>query len=224
MAGAPPPPKAHGEARGQGRAEVRGGKRGRRGERGMTATPRVLIVGFMGAGKTTAARALARLLGCGALDLDEFITAREGRTPQQLIDSEGEAAFRAKETAALRAALEASGARVIAAGGGAWAVGVNRALAGEHGCLTIWLDVPFDLCWRRIATDSAADERPLARDRGRARSLYEARRGLYALALARVEAGEETSAAEVAAEMFKLTERFADPAAGGAKRCREVQE
>src|SRR5438270_333739 len=66
---------------------------------------RIVITGFMGAGKTTVAVALSRLLGCASLDLDDLITAREGRPPQQLIDEDGEAAFRECETLALREAL-----------------------------------------------------------------------------------------------------------------------
>jgi shikimate kinase len=166
--------------------------------------PRVLLTGFMGAGKTTTARALARRLDCVALDLDELITAREGRTPQQLIEEEGEAAFRAKETTALRVALFESEARVLAAGGGTWTIEANRALVSEAGCFVVWLDAPFDLCWRRITAEASAHARPLARARAETLRLYEARRRLYARAAARVEVGAGKSATEVAAEILEL--------------------
>ncbi|MCA1592564.1 MAG: hypothetical protein LC754_07935 [Acidobacteria bacterium] len=81
---------------------------------------RIVITGFMGAGKTTVAVALARLLRCRHVDLDDFITAREGHTPQQLIDDEGELHFRAAETRALRETLVDDSVRVIALGGGTW--------------------------------------------------------------------------------------------------------
>src|ERR1044071_6728894 len=58
---------------------------------------RVVITGFMCAGKTSVARSLARRLSLPFLDLDELVTAREGRTPQQLIDDQGEPAFRDAE-------------------------------------------------------------------------------------------------------------------------------
>ncbi|HYX40162.1 MAG TPA: shikimate kinase, partial [Pyrinomonadaceae bacterium] len=77
-------------------------------------TPRIIIIGFMAAGKTTVARALARRLNDSVIDLDESITKREGRTPQELIDEVGEAAFREAETRALRAALRYGTARIIA--------------------------------------------------------------------------------------------------------------
>jgi shikimate kinase len=161
---------------------------------------RIVITGFMGAGKTTLARALAPLLGCEALDLDDLVAAREGRTPQQLIDEEGEAAFREAETCALREALESDAVRVVALGGGAWTLEHNRALVARHDCLTVWLDAPFDLCWQRIADDSGED-RPLARDRERAQRLYDERLGAYRLATLRVRSTPTLRVEDIAAEI-----------------------
>jgi shikimate kinase len=181
----------------------------------MNRPPRIILVGFMGAGKTTVALTLAHLLADSAVSLDQSIAEAEGRSPRALIDEEGEDYFRAAETRALRRALEGGSARVVDAGGGAWTVEVNRDLAARHNCLAVWLDAPFELCWSRIAGETAAGERPLARDRQRARELYEARRALYALAPARVEVREGTSAEEVAAEIKMLAEQFAHGALGG---------
>ena len=167
---------------------------------------RIVITGFMGAGKTTVAGALARLLGCAPLDLDDFVTAREGRTPQRLIDEDGEAAFREAETRALREALERGGARVIATGGGTWTLERNRALVAAHGCLSVWLDAPFELCWERIARGGAAD-RPFARDRERARELYDRRLADYRLASVRVRVAPQLAAEEVAAEIAAAARR-----------------
>src|SRR5918911_223736 len=97
----------------------------------------VVITGFMGAGKTTVAGALAERLGRRALDLDEFIAGREGRTAQTIIDEDGEQRFRELETEALREALETD-AGVIALGGGTWTIERNRALVAEHTVLTVW--------------------------------------------------------------------------------------
>ena len=165
----------------------------------------IIIAGFMGAGKTAVAAALARRLTCEMIDLDRFIEERVGRCAQAIIDEEGEPRFRELESERLREALEMDGARVIALGGGAWTIERNRALIKERGGFTVWLDVPFDLCWRRIR--STGGTRPLARDEAQARELYQARRPLYALAELHVEADERSSvkklAARIAAEMLK---------------------
>lgn len=142
----------------------------------MSARP-VIITGFMAAGKTTVARTLARLLNDSVIDLDESIIKREGRTPQELIDEAGEAAFRLIETRALHDALHYGTARIIALGGGAWTIPANRALILEHDGFTVWLDAPFELCWRRI--ESEGDTRPFARDFDNARKLYDERRAVY---------------------------------------------
>jgi shikimate kinase len=160
---------------------------------------RIVITGFMGAGKTTVAHALARLLECAALDLDELINVREGRTPRQLIDEDGETVFREAETRALASALESNAARVIATGGGAWTLGRNRALARAHDCLSVWLDAPFELCWQRVG--GVDDERPLARDRENARRLYDERLAAYQLAEVRVRVTSGLGVEEVAAEI-----------------------
>jgi shikimate kinase len=166
-------------------------------------TRRVVITGFMGAGKTTVARALAARLGCAAIDADEFVNAREGQTPQRIIDREGEPRFREIESRALAEILADESSRVIALGGGAWTIKANRELIARHVCFTVWLDAPFELCWRRI-TRAGRSVRPLARDREAALSLYEARRELYALASRRVEAGESKSGVMIAAEIENL--------------------
>ena len=179
------------------------GKAGAASGAGEGAARRVVITGFMGAGKTAAARALAARLGCAATDADEFVAAREGRTPRRIIDEEGEARFREIESRALAEILADDSARVVALGGGAWTIEANRELVGRRDCLIVWLDAPFELCWQRIAR-AGLRARPLARDREAARELYEARRELYALASRRVAADESKSADLIAAEIENL--------------------
>lgn len=167
---------------------------------------KILITGFMGAGKTTTAHALGKLLACEVVDLDQFIGEREGLSPQEIIDVEGEMRFREVETLALNAALTESPARVISLGGGTWAIGQNRALVAEQNAFVVWLDAPFDLCWRRIS--GTGKHRPFARDREKARQRYDERRSLYQLATLRVAVTElkrpETAAAEIADTLHEL--------------------
>jgi shikimate kinase len=164
-----------------------------------TSSKRIFITGFMAAGKTTVAASLAQRLNCRMIDLDHFISEREGRTAQQIIDEDGEARFREVETAALREVLDDDAARVVALGGGAWTIEQNRALIAEQDGLTVWLDAPFELCWQRMK--SGGEVRPLARDREQAQRLYDERRSLYKMADLRVQATNERSAEDVAAEI-----------------------
>lgn len=161
---------------------------------------RIVIVGFMGSGKTTVANALARQLGCDSIDLDSFITEREDRSPAEIIKQDGEPAFRQIETRALRDALENSGARVIALGGGAWTIAANRALVAEHDCLSVWLDAPFELCWERIIS-SANTTRPMAPDRKSAQKLFQVRRDSYELAQLRLVMSKTAAPDETVVEL-----------------------
>ena len=158
---------------------------------------RIVIVGFMGCGKTTVARALVQRLGCQMIDLDSFITERQGRSPAEIIAENGEPAFREIETHALRDALKIDDARVIALGGGAWTIEANRALVAQHDCLSVWLDAPFELCWERIV--SSGDTRPLAPDRESTYRLYRSRCENYQLADARISVDQADSMGALAA-------------------------
>ncbi len=162
----------------------------------------ILLTGFMGAGKTTVAHALARKLNRTALDLDALIVEREKRSIEGIIEAEGEAKFRSLETKALRDALGDEKLLVIALGGGAWTTETNRILIAEHNGFVVWLDAPFELCWQRIAADNLV-ARPLASARDAAQKLYDARRTFYQLAELHIKVSEEESAEDLADEIVK---------------------
>ncbi len=161
----------------------------------------ILLTGFMGAGKTSVAHALARKLDCEALDLDASIVRREKRSINQIVEQEGEMKFREIEREALREALEETPC-VIALGGGAWTMEKNRLLIAERGGYVVWLDAPFALCWRRIE-EVGTKVRPLAPTRAEAQKLYDARQTFYKLATLHVKIREESSAANLADEIIK---------------------
>jgi len=145
----------------------------------------IVITGFMGCGKSKAARELALRRNVVMVDLDHWITRRTGRNPAQLINEDGERAFRAIETNALRELLESGEAGVIALGGGAWIEEANRELIDRFDCVSIWLDTPFDICWERIA--ASEEDRPLGRTREEAEARYNLRKPIYALAELRIQ-------------------------------------
>ena len=160
---------------------------------------RIIIIGFMACGKTTVAKELAQQLDCDYVDLDSFITEGHGRSPAEIIQQDGEEQFRELETLALRDVLQNKGARVIALGGGTWTIPANRTLAALHECETVWLDVPFEVCWNRIVAGATA--RPLAPDRETAWSRYESRRAGYGLSSRRVAATEADSVQDIAEQI-----------------------
>ena len=161
----------------------------------------VFLVGFMGAGKSRAGRALARLLGWSFVDLDRRVEAREGRTIAQIFRESGEAAFRKAETAELRKLLrelQSSPGSVVALGGGVPAQPENRKRL--RGAWTAFLEVPVETLWERCR--ASREKRPLAKDEASFRRLYDARRRHYAGAGIRVKAAER-SPKDLAAEIAK---------------------
>jgi shikimate kinase len=171
----------------------------------MSERERILITGFMAAGKTTVAAALARRLECRMLDLDQFIVEREGRSIDAIIDGDGEARFREIEESALCEALENDAARIIALGGGTWIREHNRAAIARHNALTIWLDAPFELCWERIA--SGEETRPLARDEELTRRLYQERRAIYSLAAIHIRVNAADDSEKIVTEILNALQR-----------------
>src|SRR5262245_3731106 len=135
----------------------------------------IFLLGFMASGKSTVGPVLAAKLGLEFIDLDLVIEAKAGCAIAELIAREGEELFRQIETETLCEAV-LRGAAVIAPGGGAIMREENRELMSRHG-VTVWLDAPFKLCWRRIQKDGAT--RPLAPDEATARARYEGRLALY---------------------------------------------
>src|SRR5262245_57141481 len=140
--------------------------------------PPIFLLGFMASGKSTVGPVLAAKLDLEFIDLDLVIEAGAGCAITELIEREGEERFREIETETLREAAS-RGAAVIAPGGGAITRAENRELMSRLG-ITVWLDAPFELCWRRIQEDGAT--RPLAPDEATAKARYEGRLALYSQA------------------------------------------
>lgn len=153
----------------------------------------------MGSGKTTVARRLALILGREMLDLDHVIAEQEGQTAKEIIEHGGEDLFREIETGCIGKVLANGLPGVIALGGGAWTLERNRNLINRHGCITVWLDAPFEVCWDRILRSGGG--RPLARDEGQARMLYAERKPQYALAQLHVEVTANKSPDNISAEI-----------------------
>ena len=141
---------------------------------------KIALTGFMGVGKSSVARHLAHLLNCKRVDLDYVIEETQGRSIAQIIDSEGEPAYRDIETQNLRAVTEKTTARIISLGGGTWTLERNRELLRSSGFTSVWLEATFEHCWLHIAF--SRKDRPLARNKQNAIKLFEERQKSYCLA------------------------------------------
>jgi shikimate kinase len=146
-------------------------------------TDKIYLVGFMGAGKTSVARGLARRLGWRAVDIDEMVEQRERQTVASIFAKHGEPYFRAVERAVLMDQIPTRHL-VVATGGGTFADLQNRAVIKGDGA-TVWLDVPMH---RLIARVPADGRRPLAADRAEFERLFLLRRAAYEDAHYRVDA------------------------------------
>jgi shikimate kinase len=153
----------------------------------------------MACGKSTVGPLLAAKLGRPFFDLDRLVEAEAACTIAELIVREGEPAFRRIESAQLREVVRGEAA-VIAPGGGAITRAENRALMADFG-VTIWLDAPFELCWRRIQQDAIV--RPLAASEEAARARFEERAPLYQSAAIRLPIRESQTPEEIVVDIFR---------------------
>lgn len=144
---------------------------------------KIYLVGFMAAGKSTLAHALARRLGWRAEDVDVIIENREHRSVADIFSREGEPYFRAVERQVVWSLVPVRHA-VVATGGGTFVDPENRAAINADG-VSVWIDVPLDVLLSRIPPDG---RRPLAADRAQMALLYEGRRMAYQQAHIRLDA------------------------------------
>ena len=146
-------------------------------------TDKLYLVGFMGAGKTTVARALGKRIGWRVEDVDERIEARERRSVSTIFAQDGELGFRRLERDVLAELLPLRHT-VVATGGGTFAEADNRSALLADGAVA-WLDLPFERLVDRVPADG---RRPLASDREQMAQLYQRRQVAYSLAHVRVDA------------------------------------
>ncbi len=140
----------------------------------MSTPGHIVFVGFMGAGKTTVSKKLARMFARRWVDLDDVVTAHAGKSVTRIFSDEGEAGFRARESAALESLLDET-PLVASCGGGVVLAERNRVLLPRLGCV-VYLEVTAQEVLRRIGDTTS---RPLLADREGAAETLAARRPLY---------------------------------------------
>ncbi len=142
------------------------------------------LVGFMGAGKTSVGRALARRLDWQFADIDELIEKHEHASVADIFAKHGEPYFRGVERAVLAEQVPTRH-MVVATGGGTFVDPQNRAVIKSDG-VAVWLDAPLERVIARIPQDG---RRPLASDRTSLERLFHTRRSAYEQAHLRLDAG-----------------------------------
>ena len=163
---------------------------------------RVVLVGFMGAGKSAVAKSVADAIGWSSVDADQAIESEEGRSIARIFEQDGEAYFRSVERRVTGSLLE--GDHVVVASGGGWAGEGSWVDTLPPGTLSVWLDVTTDEALERVGPDYA--ERPLlATESGRADAdrRHRVRRPSYALAKVRVDTNGST-VDDVSARILEL--------------------
>ena len=150
------------------------------------------LTGFMGTGKSTVARLLARQISWHYVDLDKRIAERAGMDISEIFSHHGEAAFREMEHEELGRifgeGIEQGKRCVVALGGGTIAQPRNLARLRENGAVLIWLHCPVEELLKRCARIT---NRPLFRDEASFRRLYAERLPFYEQADYRVESNIE---------------------------------
>ncbi|MBW7474224.1 shikimate kinase [Paenibacillus oenotherae] len=155
----------------------------------------IVLIGFMGTGKSTVSQLLAERLGCEAVDVDAVIIDRAGMPIPEIFATKGEAAFREAETEALSEVLGRERLQVIATGGGAVLAQQNRELMLKFG-FVVNLYASADLIVSRVSQDTS---RPLLQGdvRGRVYKLLEDRKHAYDFAHCTIDT-EQLTPSEVA--------------------------
>jgi shikimate kinase len=134
----------------------------------------IVLVGMMGAGKSSVGRRLAARLGIPFIDADAEIESAAGRTIPEIFAEHGESYFRAGEARVIARLLE-QGPQVMATGGGAVMDASTRALIREKG-VSVWLKADLDVLLKRTRRRG---DRPLA---DKIKDLLPQREPIYALA------------------------------------------
>ena len=163
----------------------------------------VYLTGFMGVGKTTVGRVLAKIMDRPFVDLDECIETSQGMTISEIFRSAGETGFRVLESELLRE-LDDEMPAVVALGGGVQTRAENRDWLAGHGT-TVWIDLPLaDLMGRLRREEKTL--RPKFENEAQVRDLFAARLVDYGDSDLRIEVSSSDSAAAVASRICELME------------------
>ena len=130
----------------------------------MNEPTKIFLIGFMGSGKSTLGKKVARQLNIDFLDLDHFIEEQENQTIQGIFDQYGEVYFREKEREALKTIAEKQGKLVVALGGGTPCFYDNMEIINQSGA-SVYLKYNSGILADRLM--NAKTERPLIKNKSK---------------------------------------------------------
>ena len=160
----------------------------------------IVLVGMMGAGKSSIGRRLASRLGIPFIDADTEIESAAGMTIPEIFEKHGEPYFRAGEARVIARLLD-NGPQVLATGGGAVMDPQTRALIGQKG-ISIWLKAGIDVLLKRT---KRRNDRPLVE---KIKDLLPAREPIYAQADIIIQSRDEPHDAIIDEIMGELPKRL----------------
>lgn len=166
----------------------------------------VVLVGMMGAGKTSVGTALARALGVPFLDSDEEIVKAAQMSVAEIFERDGEPFFRARESEVIERLLSGPPA-VVSTGGGAFMAEANREMVARLG-VSVWLKADLELLWNRVRHKNT---RPLLRTadpRATLAGLLAVRDPVYGLAQVVVEAEAGLSVDDMAQKVVRALKAY----------------
>lgn len=163
----------------------------------------IYLCGFMGCGKTTIGRIVAKKLGVEFYDLDDYIEEKSGMKIPEIFEKFGEEHFRKLESEAIAEFENKTG--VVATGGGALLSEKNAQIANSCG-VSVFIDTDFEICYNRIKDD---EHRPIAFNSTRKQLLerFENRYPLYK-AHSRVTCNGNNSPVMIAEEIIENVKLF----------------
>ena len=167
----------------------------------------IILIGFMGCGKTSVGKRLAQTLECDFLDTDELIEKEQGRSISEIFATDGEGVFREMETQCLKNLLQKDDSGfVLSVGGGLPIREVNRELLKKLGDV-ILLHVTPDVVYKRLRNDKTRPRLQDKNPRGRIVDLMKARKTFYDDAATHVVEVSDRSFEEIVREILNINRK-----------------
>lgn len=163
----------------------------------------IILIGFMGTGKSSVAPILARKLKMEYIEMDKLVEKKAGKSIEKIFRDEGESVFRGYEVA-VASDLRNINNSVVSCGGG---VVMNKIIINDlkQNGIVVGMFADFETIFKRVESDLP---RPLFKDRKIAEKLYNFRKPLYELYSDRKVSTDNKSVEEVAEEIVKITKDY----------------